>query len=98
MAHPDDIMKNKQSGILQLKNVFNKYSCSVILVEKVPLKKIHLYGIIQYKNKLGDGLFSVEKIIEHALNPSVNLSSFEGKVYGSGDAGIKIVNKIVELG
>jgi len=40
---------------------------------------------------------SVEKIIEHALNPSVNLSSFEGKVYGSGDAGIKIVNKIVEL-
>lgn len=64
MAHPDDIMKNKQSGILQLKNVFNKYSCSVILVEKVPLEKIHLYGVIQYKNKLGDGLFSVEKIIE----------------------------------
>ena len=41
---------------------------------------------------------SVEKIIEHALNPVVNLSSFEGKIYGSGDAGIKIVNKIVELG
>ena len=41
---------------------------------------------------------SVEKIIEHALNPVVNLSSFEGKVYGSGDAGMKFVNKIIELG
>jgi len=41
---------------------------------------------------------SVEKIIEHARNPVVNLSSFEGKIYGSGDAGIKIVSKIVELG
>jgi len=41
---------------------------------------------------------SVEKIIEHALNPVVNLSSFEGKVYGSGDAGIKIIDKIIGLG
>lgn len=41
---------------------------------------------------------SIEKIIKHALNPVVNLSSFESKIYGSGDAGIKIVNKIIELG
>lgn len=41
---------------------------------------------------------SIEKIIEHALNPVVNPSSFKSKIYGSGDAGIKIVNKIIELG
>ena len=40
---------------------------------------------------------SVEKIIKNALNPAVSLSNFEHKIYGSGDAGIKIVDKIIEL-
>lgn len=64
IAYPDDIMKNVNSGISQLKEIFNMYRSSVILVEKVPSEKIHLYGVIGVKKELSKGLFLIERIIE----------------------------------
>ena len=40
---------------------------------------------------------SVDKIIKNALNPVSNPSNFRRKLYGSGDSGIKIIEKIIEL-
>jgi UTP--glucose-1-phosphate uridylyltransferase len=59
----DDIIVNDQPCTKQLIEVYNRYRCTIIAVEKVPFDKIGCYGIIDGK-KIDDSLYSLENIIE----------------------------------
>lgn len=61
---PDDLCLNPNLGVLaQLANVFAKYQCCVVAVERVPLAKTDRYGIIDGKEQ-ADGTFLVNELIE----------------------------------
>jgi UTP--glucose-1-phosphate uridylyltransferase len=64
MAYPDDILENQVYGLSSLMNVYKKYNCSVIAVEKVPADKINTYGVIKYDKEIESGIFNVLNIIE----------------------------------
>jgi UTP--glucose-1-phosphate uridylyltransferase len=43
----DDLCYHNEIGVLeQMKNIYNKYQCSVVAIEEVPLNQTHKYGII----------------------------------------------------
>jgi len=46
----DDLCDNNENGvILQMIEIFNKYKCSVVAIEEVPMNQTHKYGIIAGK-------------------------------------------------
>jgi len=59
----DDIIMNSTPCTKQLIDVFQKYGKSTIAIEKILPEKISSYGIIK-GNKLENGLYSIEDIIE----------------------------------
>lgn len=64
MAYPDDIMITKEAGLPQLIKLYKRYNCSVILVEKVPSERIHLYGVITIKEKIDKKTFYIDSVLE----------------------------------
>ncbi|UGV40291.1 UTP--glucose-1-phosphate uridylyltransferase GalU [Methanococcoides orientis] len=59
----DDIIVNHTPCIRQLIEVFQKYRCSTIAVEEVPMEKVSSYGIIKGK-QLEESLCILEDIVE----------------------------------
>ncbi|KGK98385.1 UTP--glucose-1-phosphate uridylyltransferase [Methanococcoides methylutens] len=59
----DDIIVNHTPCIRQLIEVFQKYRCSTIAVEEVPMEKVSSYGIIKGK-PLEESLCILEDIVE----------------------------------
>ena len=63
----DDIITSKKPCTKQLIDVFNKYTSSVIAVQKVPIKKISRYGSVKgtkLEVNLDNDLYLIENIVE----------------------------------
>lgn len=59
----DDIVYSKIPCLKQLINVYNKYKCSVLAVERVPLESIHRYGVMG-GIQVEDNIYQVKEMIE----------------------------------
>jgi UTP--glucose-1-phosphate uridylyltransferase len=59
----DDVVYSKVPCLKQLINVYNKYKCSVIAVERVPMESIHSYGVIK-GTQLEDNIYRIEALVE----------------------------------
>ena len=60
---PDDIIEAKVPAMKQMIEVYNRYKCSVIAVEKVPPEATSSYGIISPK-RVEDRVYQVEGLVE----------------------------------
>ncbi len=61
---PDDIIDQTPSALAQLKKYADEYKCSVIAVQEVPMDKVSSYGIIDVKDTLQNGVYSVKGLVE----------------------------------
>ena len=44
----DDLCDTKGDGVLsQMVDIYNKYQCSIIAIEEIPLEQTHKYGVIK---------------------------------------------------
>jgi UTP--glucose-1-phosphate uridylyltransferase len=59
----DDIVYSKIPCLKQLINVYNKYKCSVLAVERVPMESIHSYGVIK-GTQVENNVYKVEDLVE----------------------------------
>lgn len=59
----DDVIENSISGTEQLIEVFNRYHCSVIGLEKVNLEEISSYGVVAGV-KIEKGMYKLDTFIE----------------------------------
>lgn len=59
----DDLVDAKKPVIAQLAEIYEKYSASVVALEKVPMKEVHKYGVVKAR-KISDRLYQIEDIIE----------------------------------
>jgi len=64
----DDIIHGEKPCTKQLIDIYNKYQCSILAVQKVPMEIINRYGAIKGK-KIEEELYMVEDIIE---KPSID--------------------------
>jgi UTP--glucose-1-phosphate uridylyltransferase len=64
IAYPDDILVGEEAGFIDLLKFHMKYNCSIILIEKVNLERIHMYGVVAYSDEIEPGVFKLTKIIE----------------------------------
>lgn len=60
---PDDVVEAKVLAIRQLLDVYERYRCSVLAVERVPDCDVGRYGIIQGR-KVGERTFQIERLVE----------------------------------
>ena len=64
----DDLCHNEQQGVLeQMKAVYEKYQCSVVAIEEVPMEQTHKYGVIA--GKLVDGTDDTYRITDMVEKP-----------------------------
>ena len=66
---PDDIYNPDHKVIGTLLKKAQEENTSIIAVQEVPQNKVSSYGIISYKNKLGDNLFEISNVVE---KPSID--------------------------
>lgn len=59
----DDIIHGDKPCTKQLIDIYNKYQCSILAVQQVPMEIINRYGVIKGK-KIEEELYMVEDIIE----------------------------------
>lgn len=59
----DDLVDAQKPVIAQLAEIYEKYSASVIALEKVPMKEVHKYGVVKAR-KISDRLYQIEDIVE----------------------------------
>jgi UTP--glucose-1-phosphate uridylyltransferase len=59
----DDIMLSEPPAIKQLMDVFSKYRCAVLGVQRVPEKDVSRYGIVGGK-EVEPGVFKVDTLVE----------------------------------
>ena len=64
IAYPDDILIGSRAGLPCMLEMHRKYNASVILIEKIDIEKIHLYGVIGYSREIEPGVFELTHIIE----------------------------------
>ena len=64
IAYPDDILIGDQAGFVDLLNIHKKYNSSIILIEKVDIEKIHMYGVVGYSKEIEPGVFQLTNILE----------------------------------
>ncbi len=69
----DDIIDAPVPAMKQMLRVFEKYSATVIAVQKVPKSKAHMYGVIKAE-PLGRGLHKVVSLVEKPQSPPSNLA------------------------
>ncbi|WP_201352197.1 UTP--glucose-1-phosphate uridylyltransferase GalU [Hydrogenimonas urashimensis] len=61
----DDLCTNEDGdGILsQMVRVFNKYRCSIVAVQEVPMDQVHKYGVVAGK-EIDEGLYMIDNMVE----------------------------------
>ncbi len=61
----DDLCTNGENdGVLsQMVKIYNKYRCSIVAVQEVPMDQVNKYGVISGK-KIAEDLFMVDKMVE----------------------------------
>lgn len=72
----DDLCDNQEEGVLsQMVKIYEKYRCSIVAIEEVPMENVHKYGVIAGK-QIEDGLFMVSDMVEKpdAKNAPSNLA------------------------
>ena len=62
----DDLCDSDSSSVLsQMIDVFNKYKCSVVAIEEVPITEVHKYGIVKCESKdKSRNIFQVTDMVE----------------------------------
>jgi len=64
----DDLCQNDDKGVLeQMKEVYEKYQCSIVAIEEVPMEQTHKYGVIA--GKLVDGTDDTYRITDMVEKP-----------------------------
>ena len=64
----DDLCQNDKVGVLeQMKKVYEKYQCSVVAIEEVPIEQTNKYGVIA--GKLVDGTDDTYRITDMVEKP-----------------------------
>lgn len=64
----DDLCHNEHQGVLkQMTEVYEKYQCSVVAIEEVPMEQTHKYGVIA--GKLVDGTDDTYRITDMVEKP-----------------------------
>ncbi len=60
---PDDIIDAAEPALKQMLRVYEKYKCSVVAIERVPIEDASSYGIIEPK-RVEDRVYQVKRMIE----------------------------------
>ncbi|SFV61595.1 UTP--glucose-1-phosphate uridylyltransferase [hydrothermal vent metagenome] len=61
---PDDLCVNDNESVLQqMIEVYNKYHCSIVAIEEVPMDKVHQYGVIS-GIEVEKNVFKIDDMIE----------------------------------
>jgi UTP--glucose-1-phosphate uridylyltransferase len=72
----DDLCDSEGAQVIsQLIEVYNKYKCSVVAIEEIPIEQAHNYGVITgdlIDNS--DNLYQVNQMIEKPIKSSSNLA------------------------
>ena len=64
----DDLCQNDEVGVLeQMKDVYEKYQCSVVAIEEVPMEQTNKYGVIA--GKLVDGTDDTYRVSDMVEKP-----------------------------
>ncbi len=64
----DDLCYHKEQGVLsQMREVFERYQCSVVAIEEIPLEHTHKYGVIA--GKLVDGTDDTYRVSDMVEKP-----------------------------
>jgi len=64
----DDLCENENRGVLaQMVEVYDKYQCSVVAIEEVPMEQTHKYGVIA--GKLVDGTEDTYRVSDMVEKP-----------------------------
>jgi len=64
----DDLCQNDDKGVLeQMKEVYEKYQCSIVAIEEVPMEQTHKYGVIA--GKLVDGTDDTYRVTDMVEKP-----------------------------
>jgi len=64
----DDLCHNDEVGVLeQMKEVYEKYQCSIVAIEEVPMEETHKYGVIA--GKLVDGTDDTYRVTNMVEKP-----------------------------
>ncbi|CAA6812603.1 MAG: UTP--glucose-1-phosphate uridylyltransferase (EC [uncultured Sulfurovum sp.] len=64
----DDLCHNESKGVLeQMNEVYEKYQCSVVAIEEVPMDQTHKYGVIA--GKLVDGTEDTYRVTDMVEKP-----------------------------
>ena len=64
----DDLCHNEDEGVLeQMIKVYERYQCSVVAIEEIPMEQTHKYGVIA--GKLVDGTDDTYRIIDMVEKP-----------------------------
>jgi UTP--glucose-1-phosphate uridylyltransferase len=61
---PDEIMISNIPALKQLITIAKKYNASVIAVQEVPQESVSSYGIVAIKEKIENGLFTIDHLVE----------------------------------
>ena len=60
----DDLCVNEGDGVLsQMARIYEKYRCSIVAIEEVPIEEVHKYGVIA-GSELEDGVFVISDMVE----------------------------------
>jgi UTP--glucose-1-phosphate uridylyltransferase len=60
----DDLCVGKPDGVMaQMVHIYEKYHCSIVAVEEVPIDEVNKYGVISGQS-LDDGLIKIEHMVE----------------------------------
>src|SRR5439155_8515168 len=60
---PDDVIESPTPCLKQMIDVYERYKCSVVAVERVPREEVYKYGVIKPR-PVGERLFQVEGLVE----------------------------------
>jgi len=60
---PDDVIESPTPCLKQMIDVYERYQCSVVAVERVPREEVYKYGVIKPR-PVGERLFQVEGLVE----------------------------------
>ncbi len=59
----DDLIEPEETLLKDMLNLHEKYRCSILALEEVPMSSIHKYGVID-GTEIGDGLYKISNLIE----------------------------------
>lgn len=63
VAYGDDLLADGKKVIQKMKEKFLSFRKPILLLEKVPMAKVSLYGVVDYQKKI-NGCLQIKKIVE----------------------------------